>query len=89
VIGFNEEMDGTSRDLFKQGSTLSKGLNIVPGANAVARLDDYWPNANLIPDTQLMKFVTIPSAIFVTLGALTDRLIDAVRIYTLPNQFSH
>lgn len=44
VIGYNESMDGSFKDNFKQGGWIGRTGNHIPGINATAHLHDYWMN---------------------------------------------
>ncbi len=67
-----ETMAGIGLSLAFRGSPCSRGdRRLLPGANAVAGLDDYWQNN--IKNYYLLP-VTIPAATIVTVQALLDRV---------------
>ena len=80
VVGFNDSLADPNcilcGDALKQGGSISRALNMVPGANAVGRLDD-WLNyqvPSLLGDSVWFKALTIPAAYAVTAPALLDRV---------------
>lgn len=80
IIGFNENYEGQDclvcRDAFRQGGPVSRALNIMPGANAIGGLDDYFNNRvpTSLGESVWFKVVTIPTSVIVTVPALLDRV---------------
>jgi hypothetical protein len=72
VIGLNRPLTGNFwQDFFTQGGSLSRALNMWPGANAVAGFHD-TPLNGAIPFNLATNLGTIPAAIVVTYGALVN-----------------
>jgi RHS repeat-associated protein len=72
VIGLNKELTGDFwEDFGKQGSLLSKTLNLIPGINATAGLHDYWFNSGL-EFTPLNNVGTMLPAAAMTYAALLN-----------------
>jgi hypothetical protein len=73
-IGFNAN-DCASVLSVCHGTTISNGLNTLPGFNAFATLHDTWMNKfqQLGSDSAAMNFGTMPPAIFITYGSLLDQ----------------
>ena len=80
IIGHNESYEGEGcvlcRDFFRQGGPVSRALNLLPGANAIAGMDDYLNNVvpNNLGESQWFKALTIPTSVIVTVPALFDRV---------------
>ncbi|MFZ5594909.1 MAG: hypothetical protein ACOY4D_11755 [Pseudomonadota bacterium] len=81
IIGFNENYEPNNSCIFcansfRQGSPLSRALNVIPGGNAIAGLDDYINNVapTRLGESAWFKLVTIPTAVGVTIPALFDRV---------------
>ena len=70
IVGLNKEFDGSWLDPLKQGGSFTQMLNMVPGVNAIAGLDDFWQN-NL--NKYYLLPVTIPGAVLITVPALLDK----------------
>jgi len=71
IIGLNKPFNNSILDLIKQGGTLSRALNMLPGINAIGGLDDYWQNHL---DNYYLLPLTIPGSVFITVPALLDRV---------------
>jgi hypothetical protein len=86
VLTLNRDLDRKEPFLnaITQNQPLSRALNVIPGANAFARLDDYWYNSRLLPDSGFLYPVSIPVAMIITYTGLIDR----ASVYLLPAQFS-
>ena len=80
VVGFNEPLTGDwVQDLGKQGSGISKVLNMVPTVNATAGLHDYWfnpGNSNRLAFTTFNNvgtmFLAAPISIAASIGNFTQ-----------------
>jgi hypothetical protein len=71
-VGFNEELTGNFwADLGKQGSPLSKFLNVVPFIRATAGLHDFWFNVPGHPEQNFINnYGTMPAAAVISAGAV-------------------
>ena len=73
IIGHNEPLTGDwVEDLGKQGSGISKALNLAPGGNSTAGLHDYWlnpGNPNQLPKTLINNVGTILPAAGISVAA--------------------
>lgn len=73
VIGHNEPLtDDWVADFGKQGSGISKALNLVPGMNATAGLHDYWlnpGNPSQLPKTFINNYGTMLPAAGISVAA--------------------
>ena len=77
VIGLNKSLTGDLvTDLFRQGSLLSKVLNIIPAMNSTAALHDYWFNSGQLEFSAFNNVGTRLPAAAISTGASVGNLVQ-------------
>ena len=83
VAGFNDALNGSLSDAFKQAGGVGRSINGTPLGNAIAVLHDTWMNniersALGASCLQCFNFTTIPPAVAITGVGATDGLASTV-----------